>query len=90
MNQRNIVVEDDLWNSFKMLNSIEGKSISKMVVEAMEKYLEEKQKDNLILRVNILAMKSKYIITREESNKIVNKLESMSEDELKIVKTIEL
>lgn len=82
LERKNIMIESNKWKILKMLSETDNnRSISKIVSEAVDKYINEEINNNLAFKLKMIAM-DKYI-SQEEENEIVNDLESMSIDDLK-------
>ncbi len=80
MKSFNIRLDDEMLVDLKRVSSIMGKTVSDLVREGIEKILEEKKVDPYYRLTNFCKM------SQSETTEIIEKISSLSDDDLKIVK----
>lgn len=87
MNKRhNLILSDETWTILNELKKLQGTSISAIIEKTVQTYLEANKYNKLYFEL----LNISPFCDDSENEEINNILDSLTEDDLKIAKTIEL
>ncbi|MEN8905370.1 MAG: hypothetical protein ABF289_05375 [Clostridiales bacterium] len=82
--RKNIMIEIEKWNTLKIIADMgKSKNISSIISTAIDKYINEEFNNNLAFKLKMIAM-DEYV-SDEEEKEILNELNSLSDNDLRIV-----
>lgn len=77
----NMRLEEDVKRNFSTIAGLEGETSTKLVLEFMKRYVQEKVKENGLYSLYLM----KDTVNDEEMNDINNSIKNMSKEEMLVV-----
>ena len=87
LKQKNIVIDTNIWDKLKLLSDTVNMSISKIIRNAVDKYLKEETTDNLVYQMRTL---TPPLQDEQEEQEITEDLKAITKNKIVYGKKIQL
>ena len=84
--RHNIILSDEIWNILNELKRLQGTSISSILEETVKTYLKVNKYNELYFKL----LNISDFCDEEENEELTEALDKLTEDDMKVVKTIDI